>query len=95
MWKRAVAVDRSSNSVYTAGMTNRAVASFGGFRAGRQPLSLQFEKGAPVVLRHDLHKTDECIVPVFEEVARALAAGEEVMAPPVVAVHKGVPAVAS
>src|SRR3984893_801669 len=54
--------------------------SSGGFRAAREPLGLQFEKGTPVILRRDLHKSGDRIAPVFQECVRSGTDGEQGMA---------------
>src|SRR5438045_9459939 len=46
---------------------------------GTFALRFQFEKSAPVVLRHDLDEGTERVVPVFEEGAGAGATGEEMV----------------
>src|SRR5271165_4387268 len=63
-----------------AGMTRRRTALFGSLDAGSFPLRPQFQKSAPVVLRRDLYKGRDRVVPVFEEGARPRATGEQVMA---------------
>src|SRR5206468_9267511 len=52
---------------------------FSGFGASREPLSLQLQQSAAVVLWRDFHKRRDSIAPVFQECARPGAAGEQVM----------------
>src|SRR6516162_7095218 len=54
--------------------------SFGGLDASGLTLGLQFEQGAPVILRRDLYERGKGIVPVFEQSTRPRAAGVEMMA---------------
>jgi len=55
------------------------IGLLGGGHPGTFALRFQFEKSAPVVLRHDLDEGTERVVPVFEEGAGAGAAGEEMV----------------
>src|SRR5260370_5791175 len=59
---------------------SRRLTSLGGGHLRRLALGLQLQQGAAVVLRHDLRKTGERIVPVFQDRARPRAACEDEMA---------------